>query len=117
MNLLDKQFDRRSEEKAEELLSKAENEIAALSQYTEFLIQKKYEEAKEHLEEVEKLEEDIEKVWKLFNAQKRSSSISGTCTQATSRCGWSDKICDGVKARNFDTRCFGQRASHLAEEI
>ena len=43
MNLLDKQFDRRSEEKAEELLSKAENEIAALSQYTEFLIQKKYE--------------------------------------------------------------------------
>ena len=36
MNLLDKQFDRRSEEKCEELLSKAENQIAALSQYSEF---------------------------------------------------------------------------------
>ena len=36
MNLLDKQFDRRSEEKCEELLSNAENKIAALSQYSEF---------------------------------------------------------------------------------
>ena len=34
MNILDKQFDWRSEEKIEELLSKAENQIAALSQYT-----------------------------------------------------------------------------------
>ena len=32
MNLLDKNFDRRSKEKAEELLGKAENQIAALSQ-------------------------------------------------------------------------------------
>ena len=62
MNLLDKQYDRRSEEKAEENLNKAENQIAALSQYTEFLTQKKHEKAKEHLEEVEKLEEDITKV-------------------------------------------------------
>ena len=46
MNLLDKQFDRRSEEKCEELLSKAENQIAALSQYSEFLTQKKYKKAK-----------------------------------------------------------------------
>ena len=76
MNLLDKQFDRRSEEKAGELLSKAENQIAALSQYTEFLTQKKYEKAKEHLEEVDKLEADIEKVWELFNknAHKRSAA-------------------------------------------
>ena len=54
MNLLDKQFDRRSEEKTKELLSKAENQIAALSQYSEFFTQKKYEKAKEHLEEVDK---------------------------------------------------------------
>ena len=62
MNLLDKQFDRRSEEKCKELLSTAENQIAALSQYSEFLTQKKYKKAKEHLEEVDKLEADIEKV-------------------------------------------------------
>ena len=76
MNLLDKQFNRRSEEEAEELFGKAKNQIAALSQYTEFLTQKKYEEAKEHLEEVEKLEEDIENVWELFNknAHKRSAA-------------------------------------------
>ena len=41
MNLLDKQCDRRSEEKTEELLTKAENEIAALSQYSEFVTQQK----------------------------------------------------------------------------
>ena len=63
MNLLDKQYDRRSEEKAELNLTKAENQIAALSQYTEFLKQKKYEKAKEHLDEVDTLESDIEKVW------------------------------------------------------
>ena len=59
MNLLDKQFDRRSEEKTEELLSKAENQIVALSQYSEFLTQKKYKKGKEQLEEVDKLEADI----------------------------------------------------------
>ena len=67
MNLLDKQFDRRWEEKTEELLTEAENQIVALSKYTEFLTQKKYEKAKEHLEEVDKLDADIEKVWELFN--------------------------------------------------
>ena len=80
MNLLDKQFDRRSKEKTEELLTKAEKQIAALSQYSDFLTLKKYEKAKELLEEVDKLEADIEKVWDFFNknAHKRSaSSITG----------------------------------------
>ena len=76
MNLLDKQFDRRSEEKCEELLSKAENQIAALLQYSEFLTQKKYEKAKEHLEEVDKLEADIEKVWDLFNKTPTKGVLS-----------------------------------------
>ena len=63
-------------EKCEELLSKAENQIAALSQYSEFLTQKKYKKAKELLEEVDKLEADIEKLWDLFNknAHKRSAA-------------------------------------------
>ena len=67
MNLLDKSYDRRCEEKTEINLTKAENQIAVLSQYTEFLKQKKYEKAKEHLDEVDSLEADIEKVWELFN--------------------------------------------------
>ena len=62
MNLLDKQYYRRSEEKAELNLTKAENQIAARSQYIEFLKQKKYEKAKEHLDKVDTLESDIEKV-------------------------------------------------------
>ena len=75
MNLLDKSYDRRCEEKTELNLTKAENQIAALSQYTEFLKQKKYEKAKEHFDEVEGLESDIEKVWELFhkNAHQRAA--------------------------------------------
>ena len=54
---------------------KAENQVAALSQYTEFLKLKKYEKAKEHIDEVETLEADIEKVWELFhkNSHQRSA--------------------------------------------
>ena len=85
MNLLDKQFQRRSKEKAEELLNKAENQIAALSQYTELLTQKKYEKAKEHLEEVEKLEEDIEKVWELFNKNAHKRSAAPPASPAAAR--------------------------------
>ena len=56
-------------------MTNAENQIAALSQYTEFLKQQKYEKAKEHLKEVEALENDIEQVWELFhkNAHTRSA--------------------------------------------
>ena len=67
MNLLDKSYDRRCEDKTEINLSKAENQIAALSQYTEFLKQKKYEKTKEHFDEVEALESDMEKMWELFH--------------------------------------------------
>ena len=62
------------------MLTKAENQIAALLQYLEFLMQKKYKKAKEHLEEVDNLEADIEKVWDLFNknAHKRSATPSAS---------------------------------------
>ena len=78
MNSLDKQYDRLSEEKAELNLTKAENQIAALSQYTEFLEQKKYEKEKEHLDEVDTFESDIEKVWELFhkNSHQRSAVLA-----------------------------------------
>ena len=75
MNLLDKQYDRRSEEKAELNLTNAENQIATLSQYTKFLKQKNYEKAKEHINEADSLESDIEKVWELLhrNSHQRSA--------------------------------------------
>ena len=85
MNLLDKQYYRRSEEKAKENLNKAENQIAALSQYTELLTQKKHEKAKEHLEEVEKLEEDITKVWELFNKNAHKRSAAPPASPAAAR--------------------------------
>ena len=70
MNLLDKSYDRRCEEKTEINSTKAKNQIAALSPYTEFFKQKKYEKAKEHLDEVESLEADIEKVCELFHSEE-----------------------------------------------
>ena len=85
MNLLDKQYVRRSKEKAEENLIKSENQIAAFSQYTEFLMQKKHEKAKEHLEEVEKLEEDITKVWDLFNKNVQNRSAAPPASPAAVR--------------------------------
>ena len=68
-----------------ELLSKAENQIAALYQYSEFLTQKKYEKAKEHLEEVDKLEADIEKVWDLFNRNAHKRSAAPAASPAAAR--------------------------------
>ena len=86
MNLLDKQYGRRSEEKAEEHLNKAENQIAALSQYTEFLTQKKTQEkAKEHLEEVEEPEEDFCKVRELFNKSAHKRSAAPPASPAAAR--------------------------------
>ena len=75
MNLLDKQYNRRLEEIAELNLTKAKNQIAALSQNTEFLKQKQYEKPKEHLDEVDSLEADIKKVWELVhkNSDQRSA--------------------------------------------
>ena len=56
-------------------LTKAENQIASLSHYTKFLKQKNYEKAKEHINKVDSLESDIEKVWELFhkNSHQRSA--------------------------------------------
>ena len=82
MNLLDKLFDRRSEEKTEELPTKAENQVAALSQYSKILMQKKYEKAKEHLEEVDKLEAGM---WDLFNKNAHKRSAAPPASPAAAR--------------------------------
>ena len=57
--LLDKSYDRRADEIVSENIRKAENEVAAMGMIAEFLVQKKYKKAKDHLEEVAELEEEV----------------------------------------------------------
>ena len=52
--LLDKSYDRRTDEIVSENIRKAKKEVAAMGM---FLVQKKYEKAKDHLDEVEELEQ------------------------------------------------------------
>ena len=61
--LLDKSYDRRKDEFVYENICKAENEVAAVGMIAEFLVQKKYEKAKDHLEEVEELEVEVVAAW------------------------------------------------------
>ena len=57
--LLDKAHDHRTDKIVSENIRKAENEIAAMGMIAEFLVQKKYEKAKDHLDEVEELEVEV----------------------------------------------------------
>ena len=86
MSLLDKQYDSRADSKVETYLSKAENEIAAISQITEFLKQKGYERYKDHLEEVERLQREMEAAWEAYNSATFSrASASASSTPGRSR--------------------------------
>ena len=55
--LLDKQYDRRTDELV------AENEVAVLDQITLFLVHNFFEKAKDHQDEVKELEEEIDASW------------------------------------------------------
>ena len=61
--LLDRQYDRRTDEIVAKNLRKTENEVAVLGQITEFLVQKKFEKAKDHQDEVKELEEEVAASW------------------------------------------------------
>ena len=61
--LLDKQYDRRTDKIVAENLKKAENEVAVMGQIAEFLVQKKFEKAKDHQEEVAGLEVEVAAAW------------------------------------------------------
>ena len=58
--LLDKAFDRVMEESLNKNLMKCEGEVAILRQITDFMVQKKFAKAKDHLDEVKVLEKEIE---------------------------------------------------------
>ena len=57
--LLDRVYDCRTDEIVSENIRKAENEVAAMGMIAEFLVQKKYEKFKDHLDEVEALEQEV----------------------------------------------------------
>ena len=61
--LLNRQYNRRTDELVAEHLKKGENEVAVLDQITEFFVQKKLEKAKDHQDEVKELEEKIAASW------------------------------------------------------
>ena len=61
--LLDKAYDRRTDKIVSENIRKAENEVAAVGMITEFLMQKKYEKTKDHLDNVEELEVEVSASW------------------------------------------------------
>ena len=61
--LLDKSYDRRTDKTVSENIRKAENEVAAMVMIAEFLVQKKYEKAKDHLEEVAELKVEVAAAW------------------------------------------------------
>ena len=87
MSLLEKQYDSRADTKVEAYLSKAENEIAAISQITEFLKQKGYERYKDHLDEVERLQREMEAAWEAYNNAtfSRAAASPAAATPARSR--------------------------------
>ena len=64
--LLDKAYERRTDVIVSENIRKAENEVAAMGMIAEFLVQKKYEKAKDHLDEVEELEVEVSASWDGF---------------------------------------------------
>ena len=85
--LLDKSYDRRMDEIVSENIRKAENEVAAMGMIAEFLVQKKYEKAKDHLDEVEELEVEVAAAWDRYttNIHARAASANAPASPAARR--------------------------------
>ena len=66
--LIDKAFDRVMEEQLNENLTNCEGEVAILRQLADFMEQKKFVKAKEHLDEVTVLEKELEEWWETIKA-------------------------------------------------
>ena len=61
--LLDKAYDCRTDGIVSENIRKAENQVDAMGLIAEFLVQKKYEKTKDHLDEVEESEVEVAAAW------------------------------------------------------
>ena len=85
--LLDKLYDRRTDEIVSKNICKAENEVAAMGMIAEFLVQKKYEKAKHHLDEVEELEEEVAAAWDRYttNIHARAAAANTPASPSARR--------------------------------
>ena len=80
--LIDKAFDCVVEEQLNENLTKCEGEVAILRQLSDFMVQKKFAKAKEHLNEVTMLEKEVEEWWEIITAAAHSRSVRATAAIA-----------------------------------
>ena len=85
--LLDRAYDRRTDKIVSENIRKAENEVAAMGMTPEFLVQKKYEKAKEHFKDVEALELEVAAAWDRYttNIHNRAAVANATASPAARR--------------------------------
>ena len=85
--LLDKQYDRRTDKIVAENLKKAENEVAVVCQIAEFLVQKKFEKANDHQEEIAGLEVEVAAPWDKYqtNIHTRAAASAAASPAAARR--------------------------------
>ena len=85
--LLNKAFDRRTDEIVSENIRKAENQVAAMAMIAKFLVQKKYEKAKDHLDKVEELEVEVAAAWDRYttNIHARAAAANTPASPAARR--------------------------------
>ena len=85
--LLDKSYDRRTDEIVSENIRKAENEVAAMGMIAEFLVQKKYEKANDHLDEVAELEVEVADAWDQYttNIHARAAAANAPASPAAAK--------------------------------
>ena len=83
--LLDRQYDRRTDELGAEHLKKVENEVAVLDQMTEFLVQKKFGKTKDHQDEVKELEEEIAASWDRYQTNIHARAAAAAQSPAAAR--------------------------------
>ena len=82
-SLLDIAFDRVMEVSLIENLMKCEGEVAILWQIADFMVQKKIPKAKDHLDEVQVLEKEVEEWWKTTTAAAHTRSVRVAAAVAT----------------------------------
>ena len=85
--LLDKAYDRRTDEIVSENIKKAEKQVAAMAMIEEFLVQKKYEKAKDHLNGVEDIEVGVAAAGERYttNIHTRAAAANAPASPAVRR--------------------------------
>ena len=117
--LIDNTYDRRTNEIVAENLKKAENEVAVLDQIAEFLVQNKFEKAKDHQDKVKELEEEVAASWNRYQTNIHiSHRISSSHKTPPSRPRF--PVCEigiRIETRHLITWFISRWADNLVQEI